>query len=290
MEITVRWTDMNYGEVEQRIYRSTSPMDPQNLPAPLAVLGPDIETYIDPTAVEDETYFYRVEAVAPDSTTYLSSEFEIKAELAYPVDVVCHFTGDSVSGSTVLDETGTYDGTILGSVTQVTGSDGLALRTTGSTSSYVRFGQSLFTTVEAFTISLWIKTTGRGTWLTKIASPYSNNGYILFRNLVGQTHFRVASGSTTTTGIDFATTIWNGEWRHIVATYSSDGMKLYVDGVLDNSSSEYIGTLNIASSAYWNIGRDSRAQDPINAEIDNLRIYDYELTPAEVLGLYNANK
>ncbi|MDW7746596.1 LamG domain-containing protein [Halomonas sp.] len=290
MQITVRWVDMNYGEVEQRVYRSTSPLDPQNLPAALGVVGPGVEKYMDDTAVEGETYYYRVESVAPDNTTYLSDEFQITADLAYPVDVVCYFTGDAVSGSTVTEETGTYNGEIIGTVDQVVGSDGFALSFPGSTSSYVRFGQSLFTTVDEFTLSLWIKTTDRGAWLTKVASTFSNNGFIFFRNVTAQTHFRVASGGTLSTGIDFVTTIWDGEWHHIAATYSADGMKLYVDGVLDNSSSEYIGTLNISTSAYWNIGRDSRGQDPINADIDNLRIYEYELSAAGVAGLFNANK
>lgn len=63
MSIQLTWTDTNYGETEHRVYRDTVTIDPEALPAPLATLGPDVESYQDDTAAPATTYYYRVSAV-----------------------------------------------------------------------------------------------------------------------------------------------------------------------------------------------------------------------------------
>lgn len=62
MGYKLTWEDNNATEEGHRVYRSDAPMDPDNLPEPLAVLGPDVIEYVDYTAAEDEVYFYRVSA------------------------------------------------------------------------------------------------------------------------------------------------------------------------------------------------------------------------------------
>lgn len=75
--VTVRltWTDNSIGETEQRIYRSTSTINPAALPAPLATVGADVTTYADTTAVDDTTYYYRVAAVGVSGVVAVSDEF-----------------------------------------------------------------------------------------------------------------------------------------------------------------------------------------------------------------------
>ena len=63
MTTKITWVDENLSEEEQRIYRDTVTIDPQNPPAALATVAADVEEYDDVTAVEDTTYFYRVSSV-----------------------------------------------------------------------------------------------------------------------------------------------------------------------------------------------------------------------------------
>lgn len=62
MGLLIKWNDPNLAEEGHNLYKSTSPMDPLNLPAPLVSLGPDVEEYEDPDVVEGSTYYYRVGA------------------------------------------------------------------------------------------------------------------------------------------------------------------------------------------------------------------------------------
>lgn len=59
MEIVLNWTNPNTGEDGTRIYRSTSPMDPENLPVPHAEVGPGVATYTDTDVVRYQDYYYR---------------------------------------------------------------------------------------------------------------------------------------------------------------------------------------------------------------------------------------
>lgn len=59
------WTDNNAIESGHRVYRSDTPMDPNNLPEPLAELGPNVTEYVDEDITEDATYYYRVSAFSP---------------------------------------------------------------------------------------------------------------------------------------------------------------------------------------------------------------------------------
>lgn len=62
MSVLLTWDDDNVVEEGHRIYRSTSQMDPQNLPAPLVEVGPNVREYVDQDVEPSTTYYYRVAA------------------------------------------------------------------------------------------------------------------------------------------------------------------------------------------------------------------------------------
>lgn len=63
MTVRLRWTDPNYGESEQKIYRDTQTIDPLNPPAAIATVAADVEEYDDTTALDDVIYYYRISAL-----------------------------------------------------------------------------------------------------------------------------------------------------------------------------------------------------------------------------------
>ncbi len=79
MEITLNWFNPNAGlETGTRIFRSNAPITAENLPAPLATVGPGVTMYIDNTVVLGNMYYYRTQIFdAKDS--YLTKTIAVRA-------------------------------------------------------------------------------------------------------------------------------------------------------------------------------------------------------------------
>ena len=61
--INLSWVDTNRVEDGYRVYKSTSPMDPSvSMPAPIATLDPNSESYVDTDVTYGQTYYYIVSA------------------------------------------------------------------------------------------------------------------------------------------------------------------------------------------------------------------------------------
>lgn len=89
-------------------------------------------------------------------------------------------------------------------------------------------------------------------------------------------------------------------WRHIVGTYSgvggesaSGGLKIYIDGALVNSTEydagtyvamENLSTKMVIGACYWTDGNLGRY---LNTKIDNVILFDTELTAAQAAAVYH---
>jgi len=79
MGFRIVWKDNNSTETGHRVYRSLTPMDPENLPPPIATLGPDVTSYDDGDVTEGLTYYYRVGAFNA-AREVVSEELEAPAD------------------------------------------------------------------------------------------------------------------------------------------------------------------------------------------------------------------
>lgn len=91
MNVKLTWTDLNTDETGHRIYRSSSPMDTQALPPPVAELGPDITEWEDTDTPVDQVVYYIVSAVRGAEEAF--SE-EVLVNTSSPVE----FVGATFSG------------------------------------------------------------------------------------------------------------------------------------------------------------------------------------------------
>jgi hypothetical protein len=133
------------------------------------------------------------------------------------------------------------------------------------------------------TISAWVKANQFKSLMgivSKYISPFSS-GYILrfWNSQFDNSEMRSPNIYNTNT------------WYHVVATISSGNVKkLYVDGTFVGSGTE--GIVVQASSDPIHIGNDysDGTSRYMNGSIDEIRIYNKELTATEVLNLYNFEK
>jgi len=121
--------------------------------------------------------------------------------------------------------------------------------------------------LEEFTLAVWVnipKITGSyQTIVTKDAMPATRN-YGLFCNPSGAIHYAFGSDVNGVWGrSDGKTSVADGKWHHVAATYKNPDFNLYVDGVLDGNISPglkpprsngflYIGGYDLQN--FWAVG------------------------------------
>ena len=193
--------------------------------------------------------------------------------------------------SDATDETGSYDGTPTDVNFNVQGKFGNAGGFNGS-SSYIDLGNNSSNNSSTISVSLWFKTSGHSDTATLINNGGANSGETgYFLGLTSSGYIRFST-NTTSSGylvigsVDYA----DGNWHHIVLTYTSPSWNIYVDGnttpVLGNSSGTFTGT---ASRPTW-IGKFSYTPAAIefwDGPIDQVRIFNKTLSTTEVTTLYN---
>jgi hypothetical protein len=128
--------------------------------------------------------------------------------------------------------------------------------------------------VGAITIEAWLN----------ITSFHSNWNYVLFHgnykyefgfyNTDGKPRFKPYStaGSYEVAGNALST----GKWYHIAGVRNGSSVKIYVNGVLKSSRSDFSGDLK--SGAYMQIGGQQGPSDCFNGTIDEVRIWNVERT------------
>lgn len=169
----------------------------------------------------------------------------------------------------------------------------------GGTDEYVTMGNVLaYERTQAFTISAWIKTsigvgvggTIAGKW--QLSAP---SGYVfqvdVDRLRFGMVYTYNTNGfylGATATGVN------NGQWHHVVVTYSGNGSatgaKFYMDGSLLTNETPAFNNLvsSVVNSCNFQIGKDSSgADEPFIGNIDEAAVHDKVLSATEIKWIYN---
>jgi len=153
-----------------------------------------------------------------------------------------------------------------------------------------------------FSYSLWWNTTNTSSSIT----PFSNNGtgniaswlrpsngnlYIIFKsggtshNFYPQTPDSNAYSTTNSTG--YNRDLCDGNWHHIVITFSGTTVKVYTDGtewISDTLNASYAG-----GGSEYVMGRNGNSSGYyMNGSVDEISTFEYELTSTQVSDIYNS--
>ena len=128
------------------------------------------------------------------------------------------------------------------------------------------------------------------------ASATTYQGYGISKTTGNLLQVTIAGNITTPIGIrvNGSTVVTNNTWYHIGFTYdgtaTAAGTKLYVNGVLETPT-VINNTLALATSigttGVINLGARGGASNFLDGNIDEVVLYNKELTPAEVTQIYN---
>jgi len=127
-----------------------------------------------------------------------------------------------------------------------------------------------FTT--ALTMECWVKTTdAEGTFVVK------QGGYYRIETKGGKANFLIFTGSNKS--VTGTSTVNDGKWHHIAATYDQTNMKIYVDGKLENTLAE-TGTIT-TSSTQLILGSELNGTY-YTGSLDEIRLFNVAKTEAQI--------
>ncbi|MDB5007219.1 MAG: hypothetical protein JWP45_1612, partial [Mucilaginibacter sp.] len=151
---------------------------------------------------------------------------------------------------------------------------------------------------QNFSISVWFKTSSAGGMLVGFANGQTGSTADFDRHIYmsnsGQVYFGLYPGTFKT--INSTTTYDDGNWHHVVATESTtNGANLFVDGTLQASDATMNSSQDYGGNGYWRVGYNSLSGWPsapsdtyFNGSLDDIAIYNTELTAYQVYTLYGA--
>jgi hypothetical protein len=208
---------------------------------------------------------------------------------------IAEYKMDEGTGTIAYDTSGDgNDGTISGT-TWTQGKYGKALSFDGSSSLAV--SDSISTRANGdFSVSAWVKANAYSTGNQPQIAQSGNSGCYYAWDLRSTTdnHFQMAveDSGCSYTWATAADTYNLGQWYYVVGTWNNTTgtVTLYIDGVqidqktpdngrLNSDSGILIGGACSGGNCYW--------QEGWNGTIDQVRVYNYARTPAQVAWEYN---
>ncbi|WP_069772476.1 family 43 glycosylhydrolase [Streptomyces sp. LUP30] len=236
-----------------------------------------------------------------DAAIEVHAEITVSAEGPdVPADLLLHYGFDENGGNIVRDSSGHgYHGTYVRTPAFGTGVEGGSFKMSGGSSTsdspYVKIPNGVLKDVDGVTVSTYVKWKGGDNfqWLFGLgpdsdrylfATP-SNGGGKLFSAITKATW----SGEKQMIG---GSQLTPGEWKHLTVTLdgATQTAILYVDGAevarVNGVTVKPSELYDSAKDASGYIGKSLYSPDPYFAgEVDDFRIYNRALTPAEVLEL-----
>jgi hypothetical protein len=216
----------------------------------------------------------------------------VSAQEVCPYGMVSYWKFEEGSGNLVGDSANGNDGVLnpIGPI-WTTGKVGDALSFDGMDDSVIVSDDESLDIQNQLSIETWIKTTEKDKLQNIVAKfTYStgtdNSGYKLnVHGGLGNTA-QIAIGNNDYDYVVGTSDIADGQFHHVVGTYSNGILKIYVDGVLEGTTTGAASSirtnnrpLSIGSREYGNIYDTNRF---FKGTIDEVRIYSRALTGTEV--------
>ena len=204
--------------------------------------------------------------------------------------LVGYWAMDEGSGTTLLDSSSpANNGTLPVAGTWVSpGKVGSYALSLNGTSQYATVANdSCLNITGPITLAVWLKPGQKATQhVLKKALMGTDDGYELSLGNAGQAFFRLNQNTSRDTYRVNATVNYptdGNTWVHLAATYDGSTMRLYVDGVLNNSVAGPAAILTNTGQASIGAQRDGTYK--FKGQIDEARIYRRALSASEIAAL-----
>jgi hypothetical protein len=184
-----------------------------------------------------------------------------------------------------------WDGLIYGSPLWVSGPNGFggALDFSADNGDHVYVPPLYLNDVNAVSVTAWIKAR---TWAQFIYQGVvaaninvdptgSSSGFSLETGNNGSIEFAFGTG-TGWANAGTGQIMFTNTWTHVAGTYNAGTVKVYVNGVLQ---AQGVAPAILNSNSYVNIARNPLLDTYFDGVIDDVRIYTYALSQAEIVSI-----
>jgi prepilin-type N-terminal cleavage/methylation domain-containing protein len=291
------WIPVSFNNVVSGSPLSALPVDPTNTTSSgyyyiYVTDGKAWELTAVPESQKYRTAYQTAEVISGVPGPYARGSSLTLSPIYSPTGLAAYWRFDEGTGSTAADSSGnssvgTWGGTAAGASGYY--SSGKIGAWSGHFDGSTTHLTTTFTGVAVpLSVSAWINTgiTDANDRVI-VGAPQSSN-YFFFATKNGELEVRSSNASTfsqlNTSGAGIAA----GTWNFVAFTYDGSKLIIYVNGsaIASSTSALWVNTANAL-----NIGSRATAVSlPYNGNIDDLRVYNRVLAPAELQALYNAGK
>ncbi|HTN19990.1 MAG TPA: LamG-like jellyroll fold domain-containing protein [Pelobium sp.] len=264
------------------------------------------------------TYYWRIDATN-DKGTATGDVWSFRTIAGIPPGMVGYFAFDETSadGTKITDSTTYENHGVLG-----LDDDNASIRVAGKVKNALDFSTArtdiyvvsvpnqdqLYLDKSSFSVSFWMKADA------SLFPAGSTSSYLLCKGSItenaatgatgkrfnvefksGQFRFAIDDNvKKSELGYDITTDLFNNTWQHavIIRDVSAKTLKLYINGALKATKTDETGGIGEASAlVVGNIGEleflsSANAPAPYKGQLDELKIFNYALTPQQVLEQY----
>ena len=193
---------------------------------------------------------------------------------------------------TAEDYANSNEGTVNGADWSGIGHIGGSYNFVATNNDNINLGDS-FDNLGALTVSMWVNlppgggTSSYSILMNKNAAALSLSLYVDNTELPNFNIENSVGASVNTAGTTGG--LYDNEWHHLAFVYDGTDMRIYQDGVLDNTPASQTGTIRDTANNNY-LGFSFRDNLWMNGYMDDVYVYEKALTPTQIRKLYEENK
>lgn len=250
-----------------------------------------VTKYTDTTVTNGGIYYYTVSSV--DEGRVNTASNAVRTTPAAGQQGYWQF--DEQSATRARDIWGANHATLASGARRDTGYAATALKLDGTANAYATLPAGVLSTLNDFTITLWVKMDAIATWMRIFDFGNGTNNYIFLTPQAGVTsgksiiRYAIKNGGGEQQ-VNYNYTFPLNTWTHFAITQSGNTCRLYINGVLVATNTNVtIKPAALGSTAQNYLGKSQFTADPdLRAKIDEFRIYNRALTAAEIAAAMKA--
>jgi hypothetical protein len=251
-------------------------------PYEIAARGLTTNSFTDKFANQPKNYYYVIRAMDRSLNTSANSAQVVAMPTGAPA-LLAKFSFDA----TLSDSSGNANNPIVtnGTATFTGGKYGSSLSLNGTDQSLL-LPANILASVTNFTFAAWVKWGGGSPWQRIFDFGNDTTQYLFLTPSSGSgtLRFAITTNSNGAEQLVQTSPLPVGQWEHVAVTCSSGAMRLYTNGVLAATSAMNIVPANFNPALNF-LGK-SQWPDPLfNGSLDEVYIYNYALTDAEIARL-----